>query len=313
MNRQKVNDFVNYLYANPNIGRNSAPLAELLIKQFISSNIKQLSPMFQTPQFFQGMDTSEVTSLILDEVEKRTISSIKKTISAEIEKIDFTFMTAGDKTGSFNAEMYRKYFTDFAFALADDGDCRPYFSPTVNMFQNKIIEKYLVEIFNKRTPLYFELVRIQRNNLSAMDYVNYLKLLILVRPLAFERKIIENFSPAEVNLNDFINIPSSLPKFIDMKSKTVYRNLPGVSQDFIKMSLKSLLKSQLLQPEDASAKFLYILCSRFNNYSEVRQADRGAETPDKSWFSIAKKGASELGFDRRYLDDLFIIAGNNGW
>jgi hypothetical protein len=45
----------------------------------------------------------------------------------------------------------------------------------------------------------------------------------------------------------------------------------------------------------------------------VGKVDRGAESPDKSWFSIAKKNADYYGFDRRMLDELYMIAGDNNW
>jgi hypothetical protein len=79
------------------------------------------------------------------------------------------------------------------------------------------------------------------------------------------------------------------------------------------LALKANLKCSDIENDDASSKFLYILCSRFNNYRHLAKVDRGAESPDKSWFSIARKNADALGCDKRMLDALYRLAGDNNW
>jgi len=41
--------------------------------------------------------------------------------------------------------------------------------------------------------------------------------------------------------------------------------------------------------------------------------DRGAESPDKSWFAVARKNADYYGFDKRMIEDLYRIARDNNW
>ena len=43
------------------------------------------------------------------------------------------------------------------------------------------------------------------------------------------------------------------------------------------------------------------------------RVDRGAESPDKSWFSIARRNYKFYGFDIKMLDELYKTAAENGW
>ena len=43
------------------------------------------------------------------------------------------------------------------------------------------------------------------------------------------------------------------------------------------------------------------------------KVDRGADTPDKSWFNIARKNSRFFGFDDKMLEELYKIAAENGW
>jgi hypothetical protein len=41
--------------------------------------------------------------------------------------------------------------------------------------------------------------------------------------------------------------------------------------------------------------------------------DRGADTPDKSWFSIARRNFKFYGYDVKMIDEFYKIAAENGW
>jgi len=45
----------------------------------------------------------------------------------------------------------------------------------------------------------------------------------------------------------------------------------------------------------------------------VTRVDRGAVSPDKSWFNISRRNFKFYGFDIKLLDELYKIAGENGW
>ena len=60
-------------------------------------------------------------------------------------------------------------------------------------------------------------------------------------------------------------------------------------------------------------RFLYVLNSRYQYYENIPYPDRGAEGPDKSWFSLACKNASYFGYNQAIVRELETIAGENNW
>ena len=176
------------------------------------------------------------------------------------------------------------------------------------------IEKYIREIFERRDYLYNEIVRVQRTNLDCEEYITFIKLLLLIRNAAYV-KIDVSFkqSGSRMNLNDVLKMPGKLPVYLDDLSSFARGELPMLSDRTVKLALKSNLKESQVDLEDACAKLIFILTSRFHNYKPVTRIDRGAESPDKSWFAIAMKNAEYYGFDRRMLDALYRIAGDNRW
>jgi hypothetical protein len=64
---------------------------------------------------------------------------------------------------------------------------------------------------------------------------------------------------------------------------------------------------------DATARLAAIFASRGKNYKPMARVDRGASTPDRSWFSITRRNYKYYGFDIKMLDELYKIASENGW
>jgi hypothetical protein len=313
MENGKINDFVNYLLNNPNVSGNSLIISEGVIINFLVSNFNQLQVTFKSPQFFPEKNPKEVLSMIIDELKSRVVDHTIPQLNDHIDKLELSFLVAMDKSGSYSTDMYRQYLKKYISGILLGKEVRMQYNSVLNILNHRIIERYIEEIFAKRTPTYFELTRVQRNNMQALEYINYLKLLLLIKNTAYCKGKIEGFSDAEVAITDFINIPTTLTKYIDKRASTLFRELPGISADVIKMAIKANINNTLVTPEDASAKFLFILCSRFQNYQEIKKADRGAESPDKSWFAISRKNAAYYGYDKRILEDLYLIAGNNEW
>jgi len=290
----RVNDLVNYLFNSPGVSGGTALQTEGAVVQFLLTNFRQLEPALRQPQFFPDRKPNEVLALLMGEIKRRTMQYLSPKMLEEINRIDFTFLVQQDRTGSFSAEMFRKYTTDFVLVLLESTEARLAFNASFNLLHYKILDRYVSEIFTKRTPTYFELTRVQRNNLSAGDYLNYLRLLLIIRPAAFRKVRLEGFSESEVSLSDFMNVPPTMENYFAARTKSLYQELPGMPPELFRMALRSNINSA-------------------HHTQENRKADRGAETPDKSWFSVARKNVKHNGFDKRMLDDLYLIAGNNGW
>lgn len=310
---EKVSNFVSHLLSNPNIQNEPVLIAEGIVLNFIVSNLEKLKITFKSPQFFPELSSKEVLSLIISDLRTRTINTVRPQLYAYIDYIDFNVLLGYQKTASYNNDYYRQIFKKYIDEIIVNKDVRFYLNATMTMLSMDVLERYLGVSFSKRSPMFFELVRVQKNNLKTEEYVNYLKILLLLRCGAFVKSEILGFSESKVCINDFIKVPKTLEQYFKEYASVIARKLPGVHSSVIEMALKTNVPESLTAPEDASAKFLYIMTQRFQNYQEYKKIERGAETPDKSWFGVMRKNSAFYGFDKRILEDLYMIAGNNNW
>ncbi len=107
--------------------------------------------------------------------------------------------------------------------------------------------------------------------------------------------------------------PHNIAKFLPPFVNAINQSLPNLDEKTISLAIKSNLGHHHTDVNDASSRFLFILTSRYHNYKPVTQLDRGAESPDKSWFGIARRNADSMGCDARMVDELYRIAGENNW
>ncbi|MFW5718164.1 MAG: hypothetical protein ACOC0E_12050, partial [Spirochaetota bacterium] len=64
---------------------------------------------------------------------------------------------------------------------------------------------------------------------------------------------------------------------------------------------------------EATARLAAVFSARARSYQPNVDVDRGADSPDKSWLSVARRNYRFYGFDLKLLDELYSIATENGW
>ena len=109
-----------------------------------------------------------------------------------------------------------------------------------------------------------------------------------------------------------MKMPGKTGQYITMLQKELKPLLPDMSCRTMTLAIKSNFNDSMTELDESSSRLLYILSSRFHNYKPTK-VDRGAESPDKSWFAIARKNAKLFGFDKLMIDELYRIAGDNNW
>ncbi len=313
--KQKISEFVTHLLSNPNIKAEPILIGENLIINFITKNLNQLKETFKTPQFFPNIEWETVLQQILIELRERVLNAVVPEITDYINtSINFAVLNKVSESDSIGAEFFKEKFLGFVKTIMIHKDVRYNFNSVINIFKYKVLERYIPDIFERREFLYNELVKVQKNNLKPEEYINYLKILLLIKNSAYIRLPFETKAGAKkVNINEFKKVPKLIEVFVTKLIETLKKELTGVSEKVIKMALKSNIREEYTQLEEASARFLYILTARFQDYKPYVKIDRGAETPDKSWFNIARKNAEYYGYSKRMLEELYRIAGDNNW
>lgn len=311
---RKASIFITNLINSPNIKNENLFVAETMIHTFISQNKIQLLQTLKTPQYFPHLDSAESMKLIITELYKTVKNQALEPIYAYIQRTDFSVLNKITDATTFPANFHREKILSFVDTIFKIREVRSNFSSTYNIFKYEIIEKYLTEIFNRRDFIYNELVRVQKNYLEIDEYIVYLKIILLLRGIIHMRIALDDSdSERSYCLSDIMKMPGKMPMYMNRLAHEVKIILPSITDKSVSIAVKSNLSDSLTSIDEGSARLLYILCARFHNYQPVSKIDRGAESPDKSWFAIARKNARIFGFEKNMLEELYRIAGDNNW
>jgi len=315
-NTSKINGFINHLLQNENIKNEPIVIAETFIINFISKNINVLKQNLASPQFFPDTPVDETLRLILSTLREKVIKEIKPELIKHISRINFTVLNAISGSEPIGQDFLKEKFKQFIDVILTHKEVRFYSNAVINILNYNALEKYITKIFERREFIYNELVKVQKNNLKADQYIDYLKILLLIKNTAYIKFPFSSGADSKnVNLSDIqkIHNPKTLDTFFTLVESNIAQSLPGVNKTVLRMALKANCPTEQTKLEEASARFLYALAGRFQEYKHFDKIDRGAETPDKSWFNIAKKNTESHGYNQPLIEELYKIAADNGW
>jgi len=310
----KVNDFVDHLLSNPGIKAEPLLIGEGMIMNFIVQNLPQLKITFKNSQFFPHLEWNQVLELIFENLYGRVSGIVLPVINQFIDNADFSFLDKLSNSGTVADKFRREKLYEFVQMIFKNRDSRFNINSTINIFNYEILEKYTGEIFKRRDSLHNELVRVQKTNLDSAEYIVFFKIMLLIRNIVFMRLQLNPSNPdARMSINDIAKNKKNLQSYTESIVKYIIPLLPGFPEKLIRLAVKSNFSNDILEQDEAASKLIYILCARFQNYKHIVKIERGAESPDKSWLGIAKKNADHFGYDKRMLDALYLIAGDNNW
>ncbi len=314
LDSNKVNDFVNHLLSNPGIKSEPLLIGEGMIMNFLVQNLPQLKVTFKNSQFFPHLEWNQVLEMIFENLYGRVSGIVLPSINQFIDNADIKFLDKLSNAGTIAEKFRREKLHEFVQMIFKNRDARFNMNSTINIFNYGILEKYLGEIFKRREFLYNELVRVQKTNIDAEEYIVFLKIILLIKNIVFIRLPIKPSNPeTKLSINDIGKNKKNVEVYTDSLVKYIIPILPGYPEKLIRLAIKSNFTDDMTEQDEASSKLLYILCARFQNYKHAAKIERGAESPDKSWFGIAKKNAEHFGYEKRILDALYLIAGDNNW
>jgi len=310
----KVNDFVDHLLSNPGIKSEPLLIGEGMIMNFLVQNLPQLKVTFKNSQFFPHLEWNQVLELIFENLYGRVSGIVLPVINRFIDTADFSFLDKLYNSGTIADKFRREKLHGFVQMIFKNRDSRFNMNSTINIFNYEILEKYVGKIFKKRDFLHNELVRVQKTNIDSADYIVFLKIMILIKNIVFMRLQLNPSKPdLKLSITDIGKNRKNILSYTDSVVNYVIPLLPGFPEKLIRLAVKSNFTADMAEQDEASSKLIYILSGRFQNYKHIEKIERGAESPDKSWLGIAKKNADHFGYDKKILDALYFIAGDNNW
>ncbi len=305
--QEKARAFVKRLMANPALSKFPILQKEEQIIQFLKLNAGQLYPTLSSQNFFYKKNWDYIWKILLKSVIEETNSILFPQIERIInERVDFSFLSFIDDR-KWDFSVIREEILAFLKRLFIKPEARRSFVGPFNSLYTNLTDRYIEESFERKEYIYFELTKVQKLTMSKEEIKNFTKASLLLR-VSIHLLTVGDGTEMEGIQSGVVH-----PQFVE-KALSILRNqLKHISPVLLKSALNSNLSFIENKSIEATARVAAIFSARGKNYIKMKKIERGADTPDKSWFNIARRNYKFYGFDINMLDELYKIAAENGW
>lgn len=303
---QKAQAFIGRLLQNPAMNGFSVLQREEQIIQFLHVNAAQLAPTLSSQAFFPGKSWNQIFSLLIENL----YTVINAELFGDLEKIianrmDFTFIQLIRQQQADSASVGAALLK-FVKALVEKPEARRAFTGPYTALHYNFADRYLDEIFARKTYIHFELTKVQRLRLGKEEIRNYIDTNLFLKAAV---AIGGNSSQSQQD------------RATGMVQNQYAEKILGVLKKELKLIPESVLKSAVHASVsfndnrfvEATSRLTAVLAARGRSYQAGIKVDRGADSPDKSWLSTARRNYKFYGFDIKVLDELYKIAAENVW
>ena len=307
MENQKAEAFVGRLLSNPALQQFNALQREEQIIQFLHSNSAQLAPTLASQSFFPGKGWNEILGLLLQALMRYTDQGLVPDLRRIVtEQINFSFVQFLRQQNLPYPKIHDQVVSILTGLLKKPMARRGFTGP-YSALSYRVIDRYVDEAFRRKSYVHFELTKVQRLRMSKEEVKAMIEATLLLKPTIHLMATEPNQSRQE-NLSGVVQGQFAAKVFTLLKEHA--KLLPD-------QLLKSAVNSNISFGEnrfiEATARVAAIFAARARNYQPNVRVDRGADTPDKSWFSIARRNHKFYGFDVKMLDEFYKVAAENGW
>jgi hypothetical protein len=297
--------FINHLLSNPALNNLNPLKKEEQILQFLKANAQSLVPTLSSPQFFAGLPWNQILRLLYSALVQETDRVLKPQLEELIQKrISFSFVSQ-IQPHRIPEDQCRQQMWELTQRLLQKTESRKGMLGPVTAIMNDSVGRYLEKSFEERQYVHFELSKVQRLRLDIEDIKHMVYATLLLRPS------IRLFS--ESGINEGVESMLVQPQFAATALESMKAQLQILPPELLRGGLYSNVSFEEDKQIDATARLAAIFSSRGRNYKPIARVDRGASTPDRSWFSISRRNYKYYGFDIKMLDEFYKIASESGW
>lgn len=303
----RMAEFVDRLWSSHNLGRASIIQKENNILAFLRDNQPQIQAILRRQEHFPDMDWDEVLRLFLGTLAERVIRALEARVDAAVDQtLRAELLTSFQSEGPIS--IRRDDFKSMIRNLLRGKVMRDQYAAVFDAIGGRFFSRYVPGILRTRGAIYNELVR--RDRLTKLDpplLAAYLGFVALFRPLYF-------FSPGDNDRNPS-NAGSGQPFAVAVGEVEHWltEQVGQLPERLVRPGIESHLRAQDHPDQSGTARLVSIIVSRAADYDPYQKVDKGAESPDKSWFNIHRRNARYYGFDTLFLNELYGIASEEGW
>jgi hypothetical protein len=191
--------------------------------------------------------------------------------------------------------------------LLQKPEARRGFAAPFNAVSYGFVERYLDVVYELKQYIYFELTKIQRLRMSKEEVKNMIKATLLLRPG------IHLLTVGSTERDRQATPGAVQPQFAEKAYNALRSQLKLLPDALLRSAVNSNVSFAANKRIEATARLATLFSVRSAKYRPQAKIDRGANSADKSWFSIARRNHKFYGFDINMLDELYKISAENGW
>jgi len=301
---QKSGQFVHRLLANPALEELTPIQKEDQIARFLRVNGPQLYPTLSSSDFFPGFNWAQIESLLLESLVEVINQTLHTQLQNLTDSIDFGFI-AFLREQALPIDRAPQQILKLQQQILKKSEARRALDGPFMAIQAGLSNRYVDEAFRRREYIYFELIKVQRLKMSKEEIKNLIKASLLLKNTVH---ILSMGVGSHERASGIVQ-----KQFADKVLQTLKTQLKLLPEALLRSGLNSNI-SFLENPNmETTSRLTAIFAFRCQNYKSTAKVDRGAVSPDKSWFNIARRNYKFYGFDVKMLDELYKIAGENGW
>jgi hypothetical protein len=299
--------FVRRLLANPALDGLPPLQKEEQILQFLNANAQALYPTLSGPQFFPGRRWAEILALLYRSLTAATDAVLKPWLENWIlRQLDLSFVEAFASRTS-PGEGLRRELWELAGRLLEKTEARRALTGPLTAIELGLPDRYLEVSYKERQYVHFALTKVQRLRLEVPATQALVAVTMLLRPSIHLLTVAREAAGPEA--------PTGVvtPQFAATALDSLRSHLKVLPAALLRGAVRSNCSFLDDRRLEATARLAAAFASRARNYNPQVRVDRGASTPDSSWFSVARRNYKYYGFDIKMLDELYRIAAENGW
>jgi hypothetical protein len=299
--------FISRLFDTPALRQLPALQKEEQALHFVNQNGVQLGPVFAS----LGLDmtrgwkepAAQVARAVRAEAERLLGAELAVLVSSRLTLSFYPVLSGGRQVPPRARQELQALFQKTAGRPAS----RSALAGSLAAARSDITDKYIPLAWDHKKYLYVEVSRVQRLNLPAADLADLVRFVLMVRPAAYL-----HVTPGDTPERDAGFTPFQ-EQYLQKLAPAIASQLPSFPQNLVLLGLRSTAPGPSTPGLEAVARLAAILAFRGRTLVPGMVVDRGADTPDKSWFNVARKNARWHGLDQRMLEELYTIAAENGW
>ncbi|MCB1317991.1 MAG: hypothetical protein KDK27_18630 [Leptospiraceae bacterium] len=241
--------------------------------------------------------------MVLEEIKPRVRNLVNS-------NIDFSMLNLLETGKGHDNDTYLEEVWNFYEKTLQIPEVRLNLDAFGRLIESRMVDTYVMTAGTNRSYTYTELFKVDRIRLKTEEYIEVMKVMFFLRPFVYIPVPVDpsNVKRGAMTLAEVKRSPSQLKTFCENLRQMLISSLPAYPTQVIDAVIDSCQDWEENPSLSAAGRFLNIFSTRARDLRLNQKVAKGAETPDKSWFSVSIRNARYLGQDKRMLEDLNAIA-----